>query len=353
MQKKYFIQQYIGQSYQHGGIGLVDAERILLKEGYIPITFPGQEDFSIAGKVGRFLFLFKTVMQVPAGSVVVFLFPIYARVVRLLVELLMKRKRIKLICFITDIDGIKDGDAEKLNRELAFFNKLTYFIVHNAAMRQWLQGRQAGTQIAEIGFFDFPARAFSGMRKLAPEIVFAGNLQKSPFIEKLHLLKINQPSLYFNLYGPYHTDRMIQQENASWQGIVDPHELPQKAIGSFGLVWDGADIDRVEGSLGVYMRYISNHKLSLYILSGLPVIAPAGSAVERLVSRYKMGLSATSLFEMEEKMASLSEEEYRQMQKNMQPLAAQISRGGCIQYALNKLMHDMQMVSNQIFKFFM
>ena len=337
MKKKYFIQQYIQQEYQHGGIGLVDAEKILLSEGYIPVSFPHQQNLSLQAKISRFFYLVKIVFQIPGGSVVVFLFPIYAKIIQLLVRLLLLRKNIRLVCFITDIDGIKDGDAQKLKEDISFFRKLKYFIVHNQRMKQWLNDRVEGAQSVQIVFFDFLAKPVELKRKPSCDIVFAGNLEKSPFLEKLQLLKDKQPALHFNLYGPNQTDSMLQQENATWHGVENPYELAQKLKGSFGLLWDGNSIDRPGGSLGRYMQYISHHKLSLYILSGLPIIVPSTTAAEELVNKYNIGFAVNDLYGIEEKIKSLSEDEYNQMQKNMQPLAQKISTGGCIKEALQKL----------------
>jgi len=338
MQKKYFIQQYIQQEYLHGGIGLTDAEKILLSEGYTPILFPHQQNFSLPAKISRLFYLFKIAFQVQKGSVVVFLFPMYAKLIRLLVRLLLLlRKNSRLVCFITDIDGIKDGDPQKLEEEISFFRTLKYFIVHNHRMQQWLSSRVEGANSAQIVFFDFLARPVEITRELSREIVFAGNLEKSIFLEKLYLVKDKQPALHFNLYGPHQTNSMLRQENATWHGIERPYDLPQKLQGSFGLLWDGDSIDEPGGSLGEYMQYISHHKLSLYILSQLPVIVPSTTAAEELVKKYKIGFAVNNLYEIEEKIRSISEEEYQEMQKNMQPLAQKICTGGCLKDALAEL----------------
>ena len=130
-----------------------------------------------------------------------------------------------------------------------------------------------------------------GDRALSRDIVFAGNLEKSVFLEKLGELASPGNGLHFYLYGPGCTEKMRSQENATWMGIEKPYDLPAKLKGSFGLLWDGESIGEPGGSLGDYMRYISHHKLSLYILSGLPLIVPeiAGSAT--MVEKYKIGIS--------------------------------------------------------------
>ncbi|MEO8406048.1 MAG: hypothetical protein ABI480_15680 [Chitinophagaceae bacterium] len=330
---RYFIQQYSQQYYEHGGIGYVDAERILLAEGYEPVFFPYDHDFSFKAKRARLAYLFRILFTLPKGSIVVFLFPVYARANRLLLSIL-GLKKIKGICFITDINGIKDGNASILKKEIRFFRHYKYFIVHNAKMQQWLDRVVPDNRSSSIEFFDFLANKLTVINKFSFDIVFAGNLEKSVFLEKLHLLQQTNPTLHFNLYGPGKTPAMLNQKNVRWCGIENPYELPLKLKGGFGLLWDGDSIDKPGGSLGDYMQYISHHKLSLYIISRLPIIVSATAASAYLVEKYKIGFTVNSLYEIETKLKSISVPQYEQMQGNMSKLATKISQGGCLREAL-------------------
>lgn len=333
---KYFIQQYSQQEYQHGGIGYVDAEKILLDMGYQPILFPYQTGFSLIAKISRFLFLLKTLIRIKKGSVVVFLFPVYAKMNRLLLRRLSK-KDIRIVCFVTDINGLKDGSYDLLKKEIEFFRRFNYFIVHNDKMLAWLKKQVPGAVAFPIEFFDFLTLPATRVNSFSYDIVFAGNLEKSRFLEKLHLLEASSPLLKFLLYGPGSTPAMIGQGNVKWLGVEDPHSLPVKLKGAFGLVWDGDSIDKPGGSLGDYMQYISHHKLSLYITSGLPIIVPASAASAPLVEKHRIGFAVNSLYEIEDKIRSISQQDYLQMQKNMEPLAHRISEGKCLGEALEKV----------------
>lgn len=335
---KYFIQQYSQQEYQHGGIGYVDAETILRDMGHRPILFPHQNGFSLTAKVSRFLFLWRTLIRVKKGSVVVFLFPVYAKMNRLLLRLLSKKK-IKIICFLTDINGLKDGNYDLLKEEIEFFRRFRYFIVHNDKMLDWLKKQVPGAVTFPIEFFDFLTLPMSRMNSFSYDIAFAGNLEKSRFLEKLHLLEASSPGLKFLLYGPGSTPAMIGQGNVKWFGVEEPHDLNRKLKGAFGLVWDGDSIEKPGGSLGDYMQYISHHKLSLYIVSGLPIIVPASAASAPLIEKYRIGFAVNSLYEIEEKIRSISQQDYLQMQKNMEKLAVKISEGKCLMEALEKMEH--------------
>lgn len=337
MQKKYFIQQYIQQEYLHGGIGLTDAERILLSEGYTPILFPHQQNFSLPAKISRLFYLFKIVFQIQTGAEVVFLFPMYAKMVQLLVRLLSLRKNIRLICFITDIDGLRDGDQQKMRKETVQLQRYSFFIVHTQAMGKWIKQLVPDSVFSILEFFDYLANLCSITSLSKYKIIYAGNLAKSNFLEKLYLLKQQSPELQFNLYGSGLSDTARKQGNVKYYGVSAPDVIMSKLKGSFGLVWDGENIDSCTGSYGEYLRYNSQHKLSLYIACTLPVIVWKDAATAILVEKYKIGFAVNNLYEIEERIRSLSEEEYREMQKNMQPLAQKICTGGCLKDALAEL----------------
>jgi hypothetical protein len=336
--KKYFIQQYMQEEYLHGGVGCVDAERILLAKGFKPVCFPYHNSFSFWAKISRFFFLLKMFFAIKKGSAIVFLFPVYAGMNRILLSLL-RRKNVQLVCFIADINGLKDADEIVLQKEIVFFCRYGYFIVHNEKMKQWLCGQVASVRIVSIiGFFDFLAKPVTRQRNISFDIVFAGNLEKSTFLEKLHLLNKDQPGLHFHLYGAGETETMLDQKNVTYHGVENPYQLPGKLNGSFGLLWDGDTIDKPGGSLGHYMQYISHHKLSLYILSKLPIIVPATAASAPLIEKYKIGFAVNNLYEIEDKIKRLPAAEYQQMQINMHPLAEKISKGECLGNAIDEIM---------------
>lgn len=336
--KKYFIQQYMQENYLHGGVGFADAEKSLMSLGFQPVSFPYHHSFSLTAKLVRSLFLFKMLFAIKKDSVVIFLFPVYARMNLLLLKWL-SNKNVKIICYIADIDGIKDGDENLLRKEISFFKRFKYFVVHSERMNGWLQKNVPGDRHAVmIRFFDFLAKPFQAQRHLSFNVVFAGNLAKSLFLEKLYLLNKAEPSLHFHLYGPGESNGMIAQDNVTWYGTEEPHTLPVKLKGSFGLIWEGDSIDKLSGSLGHYIEYITHHKLSLYILAGLPIIVAASAASASLIKEYKIGFTIESLYEIEEKIKAVSETDYQEMRANMKPLADKISKGDFLKSAIDELM---------------
>ena len=73
----FFIQEFAELEFFHGGVGLIDAEKILLEEGYQPIHFPHQFNFSIKAKIERLIYLIRTITGIPKGSTLVFIFPLF------------------------------------------------------------------------------------------------------------------------------------------------------------------------------------------------------------------------------------------------------------------------------------
>jgi hypothetical protein len=83
--KKYFIKEHLHREVFHGGIGNVDAEKIFIAKGYQAIEFPGTFDFSIKSKLKRLLYLIPLFFRISSGDLVVFQFPLYAKIHELLI----------------------------------------------------------------------------------------------------------------------------------------------------------------------------------------------------------------------------------------------------------------------------
>jgi hypothetical protein len=337
-QKKYFIRVYdAGIKVSHGKIGNLDIEKNLKRNNFRPISFPLRNSFSLRSKFLRFFYLLKTISTIPGNSVVVFQYPLYARLEMLLLKLLRLKRSLKFVCFITDINGIKDGNTILLRKEINFFRQFSLFIVHNDTMKRWLSEKVPSNNISIIEFFDFFATTNHSERKKKTEIAFAGNLEKSGFIEQLPLIFSKSSNLRMHLYGPGFQLKQETGSNIQFEGVVAPYQLPSKIKGSFGLVWDGDSAYGLEGSLGTYFKIISPHKLSLYILSGLPLITHSEAACAHLIKKYRIGFVVNSITEIKNCIHSLSDDEYQMMKVNCNALAERISTGQNLQEALRKL----------------
>ncbi len=337
----YFINQYKDLQYKHGGVGLADAEKIWANMGFKEIAFPCQLNTGWYSKLKRVWFMQKTYRQLHPGDVVLLIYPVYAQLVKTLVRLLVKKK-VTVICLIGDIDGIKDGDTAQLQQDVSFLQRLNYFIAHNNNMKSWAETclNAAAENIAAIDFFDFliPELPEISYEEPGTNIVFAGNLAKSGFLNHWDKVQENNAELNLVLYGAGANARLLQQPCVIWQGVFEPREMPFTIQGHFGLLWDGDGIDTPSGSLGYYMQYISHHKLSLYILARLPVIVPVNTAAQAIVEKYGIGLAVESLQELQQAITKIDAQAYRQMQHNMQVPAAHIATGERLRVATRYLL---------------
>lgn len=338
----FFIQENKPETIFHGSVGNMDVEQVFLANGLEPIRFPFHYNFSIGAKLGRLVYLFKFFFALPRGAVVFFQHPMYAGMNKLLVRLLQYRKSITIVCFIADINGLKHGNEAILKKEIQQFRQYRYFILHNNAMEQWLRQQVPEHQAVLIEFFDFLTTPSDVKREPALSIAFAGNLEKSPFLEKMDAVAGRCPGVSFNLYGPHVTQAMQACPNVFYKGIVEPYSLPRVLEGAFGLIWDGEGVEGPEGSMGHYMQYITHHKTSLYILSRMPLIVYEQAGSAELIKRYGIGFTIRNLFELEEKLQALSAAEYRQMCDNTVVLAKKISTGGCSGNAVHSILEKMQ-----------
>lgn len=327
----YYIRQYSFEDYRHGGVGYADAETILSQEGYRSLELPGRTARGLFFFIKRLFYIVQSALRVKAGEKVVFLFPVYARMNRWLIALLRMRKA-KLICYIGDIDGLKDDDALVLKKEIGFFRQFRHFIVHNEAMSAWLKKQIGERDIRKIDFFDFLVTPAFRPRQPAPEVVFAGNLAIRRFY--LQLGKVND--VVFHVMGAGAEQSLLKIPGVQWHPLMMPRDLPSRLPGSFGLLWDGDEVDGLKGPLGNYFRYITSHKLSLYILAGLPVIVAEEAATAALVKEYNIGVTVSGLVDLAGRINAITLEQYQMMRENMKPLAERISKGECLRSALSE-----------------
>ena len=331
---KYFIQEYLQSAeVYHGGVGNKDIEKVLLKNKFQAIQIPYHFDFSLKAKALRLGYIIKKIRSLPVKSIIVIQWPLYAVLNKVLINFILKfRRDIKIICILSDINGLKDGDKKILSSEIAFFKKLEFFVVHNDSMKSWLLQFNSRAKVSLLNFFDFLVDSPNNQVLKNDSIVFAGFLDKSNFIKGLHKVE----DFKFHLYGPSSVP-VHTSNNVYYHGVFTNEQLLQNLNGSFGLVWDGDSIEDLSGVLGEYNKYISPHKLSLYTVAGLPVIAHHLSGAASIINKNRIGFTVSSLFDIKEKIQQLTEDEYQEMRKNCVNPANRITSGICLIEALSEL----------------
>lgn len=266
------------------------------------------------------------------------------------------KKRNQLIFLIHDIHSLRIAGQEKgtgqlynrdsLRKEIEKLNLADVVIVHTEQMKKLLT--EAGLQVSHIMILDVFDYLYKGPLPLEgaePEhierlkgkreisVAFAGNLRKSAFLRKA--VSAN-PDVEFVLYGAGCMDALREYTNVNYAGNFLPDEIPGIIRGRFGLVWDGRDIHTCSGILGEYTRINCPHKLSLYIVAGLPVIVWKDAAVADYVRANGIGICLESLEELYSQLHDISDRTYGQMKNAVLKIRKELCTGDHLKDILGK-----------------
>lgn len=229
----------------------------------------------------------------------------------LLPYILQKRKCILLIHDLVALRIQKDD-----SKEIRYFNKSEFVIVHNDIMANYLFKRGVNkSKVYSLKLFDY-LTAFPVVKSHENDedlVCFAGNLTKSKFIYSLPENVLKQG---VSIFGMNYDERQINK-GLIYRGAFDSEEIHLKLCGRYGLIWDGESCDTCSGNYGSYMRYNNPHKLSMYIAAGMPVIVWDESAIAHFVIENKIGFVVSSLAEIEIKANTISKIQYREMTENV------------------------------------
>ena len=191
-------------------------------------------------------------------------------------------------------------------------------------------------QVYSLGVFDYLCKNNQNTCATKNEgVIVAGNLAryKCPYLYKY--LEENTSGFKLNLYGP-NFDGCVS-ENVEYHGQFNPEELVENLTGSFGLVWDGTEIDTCAGNTGEYLRYNNPHKLSLLLAANIPVIIWKEAALADFVVANGVGIVISSLNDIEEAISSLTGREYSEMINNVKTIGEKIRRGDYLSSVLNEI----------------
>ncbi|WP_454386847.1 galactofuranosyltransferase [Streptococcus sp. Marseille-Q8145] len=255
-----------------------------------------------------------------------------------------QKKGVKVHFIIHDLEALRYVNVENFPlkhkiriqiQESGLLGAADGIIAHNPIMKSVLvdKGIEAD-KIVSLGIFDYLIPNFqekTGLTKNQP-IIVAGNLAQ----EKAGYLYSLPEEPAYNLYG-VGFDESRALANETYFGSFLPDELPAALEGGFGLVWDGDSAETCSGVFGEYLRYNNSHKASLYLAAGFPVVVWEESALAHFVIDKQCGLVVSSLSDLKENLATLSEEQYKEMLENAKQIGSRLRQGQYLKAALSKL----------------
>jgi hypothetical protein len=315
---------------------VLDCNRILLKHGYLDYTLTVGDN---SNKFSYYFLLLKELIKffigIKSHSIVAVQYPLLSinNVFKYFINI-AKLKGVRFFCIIHDLESLrKGGDNEaEISNEIDNLSYYDTVIIHNEIMGNWLKDRGLKCHMVPLILFDYLADDFE-ITSNEPQkaIVFAGNLCKSTFVYQFKQIA----GCSFRLYGPGYKPNGTEAENTTWVGEYSPDHIPQKLTGSFGLIWDGQHIDKCDAILGNYLAYNNPHKCSLYIAAGLPIIAPATSAIGVLVKKMNIGLLVNNLHDL--KTLDIDTGRYAAMKNNIVSIRKRVINGSYFSDAINLL----------------
>ncbi len=261
-----------------------------------------------------------------------------------LINLCKKVKKIKFIFLIHDMESLRKNlsinngelpEGRGIIADEVLLKKADYIICHNKAMKQYLVSRGFDDSIiVELEIFDYLHDCqLSADRELNNSIIIAGNLMKEKVGYLYKMIENNEINVDINLFGPNYSGAS-NIKHVNYCGQCRPEELPGKLRGSFGLVWDGTEIDGCHGKAGEYIRYNNPHKCSLFLSSNIPVIIWKEAALAQFVEENGVGITIDSLRDIHEKISQITENEYKTMILNTAKIGEKLRGGYYFQTAL-------------------
>ena len=344
--KRYIIRTGEGDVFTAASKARQDAETIALRMGYGSFVFRGER--TAEGSISGILRLAQNgvrnwrrlIQNAENGSQVILQYPHYpmksALLARLMIPIGQRRKGLYFIALVHDLDSVRElhGKAAVYSdhKLLPLFDRI---ICHNERMKELLlRWGIPEEKLVVLGVFDYLTN--TGFREHQKEdgIIIAGNLspEKCAYVQEV----IRTTRLPIHLYGKgLGTENL--PEHITAHGAVPPEELPGELEGGFGLVWDGPEVNSCTGPAGEYLRINNPHKLSLYLAAGLPVIVWKEAAAADFVIKNGVGLAMENLKEAEERIRTLSAEDYCRMRTKAAEVGKQLRNGFFLQKALEQI----------------
>lgn len=235
-------------------------------------------------------------------------------------EGLKRKKNVKFISLVHDVEELRKGLYNNYYKSefKTMLSLADVIIVHNDKMKDFfIKKGFPETKLVSLKIFDYltDSKPSDSNVKFERSISIAGNLdiKKSAYISQLGKLGV-----VVNLYGPNFSHLLEKYKEIKYHGSFPASDIPNYLNSGFGLVWDGNSIDSCSGDFGEYLQYNNPHKLSLYLASGIPVVIWDKAAESKFVKENNLGLCVSSLYELQDKLNSITEQEFNEMVDNVE-----------------------------------
>lgn len=351
MVNKYYLKIQIDESNNASSKAVNDCNHILDTCGVKPYCLNiKKQGNKYIKKVNNFL-QFEKINKIKKNSLLYVPHPLYVN--KKYIDILSKAKKnrnIKLAFIIHDLDSLRKmfpdaaSDFEYIDGKM--YQIADYVISHNESMTEYLVDRGVDrNKIFNLEIFDYLTDTSSDAKeiKYVKTLNIAGNLDtnKCKYIKGLNRLN---KDIDINLYGLNFDKKILDSSSIHYKGAFPADDIPAKLTEGFGLVWDGEGIDGCTGNTGDYLRYNNPHKLSLYLVSGLPVVIWSKAAEAKFVRKNNVGILVDSIDEFAADFDNISEQQYSEMLDNTKKIAEKLKRGAYLNSIVNKIDRQLNMI---------
>lgn len=335
--EKYFLYQEYGNENNAGPKAKKDINQILSNLDFKGIEFEIPANKYLRPVLSRITW--KKKLSRISNSLIVCQYPFYSHIFENSLTKEIKHQKYKknniFVAFIHDIETLRrePNNLKKINLELSVLNSFDYLVCHNSNMKRWLLKNGINSQILVLDLFDYLASSQPVEQKIDKEfrvLNYAGNLSKSIFLKNAFT------KLPVNIFGPNYSSE-YNLKNYQYKGEFTPEEIPRHINNGFGLIWDGNSIQEPENSFGNYLKYITPHKFSLYLRSGVPVIAWSKSAISKFIVENKIGVVLDDLTDVDNELAKITLPEYKQMKNNCYNFSRKLQEGFYTQRVITEI----------------
>lgn len=323
----YFIEYKYSKSFNAGSKARNDVAEILISMNFKPIYI--ERPKKLIDKILHLININKFLNNIEEESIVVIQWPLASKKYIKRINNILSKKKCKTIIMIHDITNLRGENLYKNNEEIDILNKFDCIISHNKKMSDYLVKNGINRKIFEICIFDYlndTKKNIENKKNITNynTIAFAGNLirEKSGFIYKLSDEDLKNFKL--SLYGDGINNIDISKK-IEYKGKFNSNELPSKFKENFGLIWDGPSIKRCEDILGEYLKYNNPHKISLYIVSELPIIIWKEAALAEFVKNNNIGVLINSITDINK--IKINNDDYNIMVNNIRKIKSKVENG--------------------------
>lgn len=341
MKRKVYISRNYKTVQSAGGKAKTDVELILKKLGYENIGLSQSVYSSKVVNFFRNLFgVFKAFWCMPACGLLFLQYPM--KKYYSFMCLWACCRKTKVVTLVHDLGCFRRRKLTK-EQDIQRLNRSDYILVQTPRMGQWLKENHYQGEILTLGIWDYLSDFENPVVEKRAEnrsfvVNYMGTLsrKKCGFLEKVGP-HINNYQL--NVYGKSSFEETVWQKSSRlcYQGVCSGDHLIKSIPGDFGLVWDGDSLDTCSGNFGAYLQYNSPHKIALYVRCHLPLIIWEDAAMASFIEKEGIGITVSSLKELDEVLTSTSVEKYNLMKKRVIHLSKSLQGGGHLSQGVDRL----------------